>query len=65
MGDGAGDKLGGEPQGIAIAGDVDNDAIPDLLMAAPLSDALTTDGGEVYLMSSADMCCRCVDTTVI
>ncbi|MFT5584354.1 MAG: hypothetical protein ACI9VR_001939 [Cognaticolwellia sp.] len=48
-----GDALGSD-QGIAVAGDLDNDGLVDLLMASPLADGAGNELGVVYLMSGAD-----------
>lgn len=40
---------------LAPAGDVDGDGYADVLIGAPGSDAETTDGGTVYLLSGADL----------
>lgn len=48
-----GDALGTN-QGIAVAGDPDNDGLIDLLMASPMADEDGTERGAVYLMSGAD-----------
>lgn len=47
------DALGSD-QGIAVAGDPDNDGVPDLLMASPLAEGDGTERGVVYLLSGAD-----------
>ena len=52
-GDAGADALGSD-QGIAFAGDPDDDGVVDLLMASPLAEGGGTERGVVYLMSGAD-----------
>lgn len=52
-GDSGGDGLGAD-QGIAVAGDPDDDGVADLLMAAPTAEGGGTERGVVYLLSGAE-----------
>ncbi|MFH1466809.1 MAG: choice-of-anchor D domain-containing protein [Pseudomonadota bacterium] len=53
VGDGGGDLYGANGEGLAPAGDVDGDGLPDFLVGADDDDSVASNAGRVYLFLGA------------